>query len=168
MLKRPLILFMNDNTCWLFNANSISGLFLIHNKWIVRNGWTQDNIIRRNTCVQRWRSKKIMHMRNWRTNNQIWAKIMWSDVGRVWRLNKCVNMIFNIIWQWWNYWMRGRWTVRWDSVYSHMRLHSSINEEGWARLDLKLSLGMGIFLKVILKLVPKIRKLHLAPGNLKQ
>ena len=32
MFKLPLILFMNDNACWLCNTNSFSGLFLIHNK----------------------------------------------------------------------------------------------------------------------------------------
>lgn len=167
MLKLPLTLLMNDNACWLCNTNFVSGLFLVHNKWRVWNGWTQDNIIGRNTQVQRQRSYTQMHMRNQRTHNQIFAKIEWSDVGRVWRMNRCVSMILNITGQWWSCWIRGRRWVSWDSAYFHMRFCSSINEECWARLDLKLSLGMGIFLKVVLELVPKIRKFHLARWSLK-
>ena len=111
--------------------------------------------------------QKRMHMRTRRTHNQICVKIEWSDVGRVWRMNKCVSMILNITRTWWSYWMRGRWIVSLDSAHSHMRLCSSINEECWVRLDWNLSLGMGKFLKEILESVPKIRKLHLAPRSLK-
>jgi len=32
MLKLPLILFMNDNACWLCNTNFVNGVFLVHNK----------------------------------------------------------------------------------------------------------------------------------------
>lgn len=105
MFKIPLILFMNDRACWSCNTNSISGLFLVYNKGRVQNGRTQDNI-QRNTWVQRQRLKKRMHMRTRRTQNQIFMKIEWSDVGRVWRMNKCVSMIVNITRQWPSCWIR--------------------------------------------------------------
>ena len=72
IFKLPLTLFMNDNACWFCNTNSISGLFLVHNKWRVRNGRTQDSIIQRNNWVRRWRLWNKMHMKTWWTHNQIY------------------------------------------------------------------------------------------------
>ena len=166
-LRFLVILIVNESAGWLCKTNSVDVLILIHNNCRVWNGRTQDSIIRRIIQVRRWRLWYKMYMTTRWTHNQICAKIKRSDVGWMWQSNRCVCMFSHITLQWWSCLMRGRQIVTCDSDHVYLWLCKSITKECLVRLELKILLGMRIFLKAVLELVPKIEKNHLALQSLK-
>ncbi len=161
MFKFPVILFMNDNACWLCNTNSIDGLILVHNKCRVRHGRTQYHIIRRIIWVWRWRLSYKKHVITQWIHNQDCTKIGRSDVGRMWQLNRCVCILSHITLRWWSCLMRGWQIVTCDSDHVNQWLCNPITEVCWVEFELELLLGIDRFDKAILKFIHEILKFHL-------
>lgn len=121
-------LIMNDGIGWLHNTKSVDSLILIHNRWGVRNGRTQENTIWRINQMWGKRSIERVHMTTSRLASKIckYLKSRWG--GRMWQFNRGVCMISHITPRWWSCLMRWRWIVTCDGDCTYFWLHSYITE----------------------------------------